>query len=120
MAPTTFDVIVIGCGVMGVAACRALAKRGVRVLGLDKYGVPNAMGSSHGQSRMTRSAYFEHPDYVPLIKRANELWREIETDADLALLHLTGALYIGCPESELIAGSMRAAQEHGLVYELLS
>jgi sarcosine oxidase len=120
MASTTFDIIVIGCGVMGVAACRALAKRGARVLGLYKFGVPNAMGSSHGQTRMTRSAYFEHPDYVPLIKRANVLWREIEQDAKQKLLYLTGALYIGAPDSELISGSTQAAEQHGLEYKMLT
>ncbi len=64
-----FEVIVIGVGGMGSAACFQLARRGVRVLGLDRFGIPNALGSSHGHSRLIRMAYYEHPDYVPLLKR---------------------------------------------------
>jgi sarcosine oxidase len=119
MAQTTFDVIVLGVGVMGASACWSLAKQGVSVLGIDQYNIPNTLGSSHGHTRMTRSDYFEHPDYVPLIKRANELWRELEHETGADILNLSGAIYIGLPDSELIAGSRRAADLHSLKYKLL-
>ena len=71
-----YDVIVVGCGAMGSAACMHLARRGVKVLGLEQFDIPHALGSSHGYSRMIRLAYYEHPDYVPLLHRAYELWEK--------------------------------------------
>ena len=65
-----YDVIVVGVGAMGSSACYHLAKRGARVLGLEQFDIPHARGSSHGQSRMIRMAYYEHPDYVPLLRRS--------------------------------------------------
>ena len=73
-----YDVIIIGVGGMGSAAAWRLARRGVRVLGLERYDIPHAMGSSHGISRIIRLPYYEHPAYVPLLRRAYALWREIE------------------------------------------
>jgi sarcosine oxidase len=70
----TFDVIVVGAGAMGSSACLHLARRGVNVLGLEQFGIPNSLGSSHGETRMIRLCYYEHPDYVPLLHRAYELW----------------------------------------------
>jgi sarcosine oxidase len=114
-----YDVIVIGVGTMGAAACDALARRGVRVLGLEQFDVPHAMGSHHGQSRMFRMAYFEHPDYVPLLKRAFELWQELEQRAAAKLFYVTGGVYMGPEEGELVRGSIEAAQRHGLEHEVL-
>src|SRR5262245_62563660 len=74
----TFDAIVLGTGGVGSAALSALASRGVRALGLDRFPPGHARGSSHGQSRMIRQAYFEHPDYVPLLLRSYTLWAELE------------------------------------------
>jgi len=74
----TADVIVLGVGGFGSAALLHLARRGLRVLGLEQFGVPHDRGSSHGDSRIIRKAYFEHPDYVPLLERAYVLWRELE------------------------------------------
>src|SRR3989442_15070342 len=71
----TDDIIVLGLGAMGSAAAYHLARRGVRVLAIEQYTPAHAQGSSHGRSRIIREAYFEHPDYVPLIQRAYELWR---------------------------------------------
>src|SRR5207302_9332454 len=76
--PQRFDVIVAGVGGMGSAAAYHLARRGRRVLGLERFSIPNEMGSSHGVSRIIRLAYFEHPSYVPLLRRSYELWRELE------------------------------------------
>src|SRR3954453_2636023 len=98
-----YDIIVIGVGAMGAAACYQLARSGVRVLGLEQFDIPHALGSSHGVSRMIRLADFEHPDYVPLLLRAYELWEELERVSGHKLLHITGGLYMGPPECELVA-----------------
>jgi len=117
---SSHDVIIAGLGAMGSAAAFHLARRGVRVLGLDRHTPPHALGSSHGDSRIIREAYFEHPVYVPMVQRAFELWRELETMSCTALLTRTGGLMIGRPESELVAGARRSAEAHGLVHTLLS
>ena len=114
-----YDVIVVGVGAMGSAACYQLAKRGARVLGLEQFDIPHARGSSHGQSRMIRMAYYEHPDYVPLLRRAYELWDEIERETGQKLLHVTGGIYMGAPDGEVVAGSLQSARQHGLGHELL-
>lgn len=114
-----FDVIVAGLGAMGSAALDQLSGRGVRVLGIEPWGVPHGHGSSGGDTRLVRQAYFEHPDYVPLLQRAYHLWRELEADTGEALLHTVGTLYLGRPDSELISGSRRSAQEHGLRLETI-
>ncbi len=114
-----FDVIVVGVGAMGAAACWEFAKRGVRVLGLEQFDIPHNRGSSHGYSRMTRMAYCEHPDYVPLLRRSNSLWRELEQESGESILHLVGGLYMGPLSGDLVGGSQRSAQQHGLAHELL-
>ena len=73
-----FDTIVVGTGGIGTAAAYHLAARGVHVLGLDRFPLAHDRGSSHGQTRLIRQAYFEHPDYVPLLLRAYALWRDLE------------------------------------------
>ncbi len=113
------DVIVIGVGAMGSATCWHLAKRGVRVLGLEQYDVPHTLGSSGGHSRLIRLAYYEHPDYVPLLRRAYALWDEIERESGRVLLHKTGGLYLGRETEPFVAESLRAARRHGLPHELL-
>jgi len=115
-----FDVIVVGVGAMGSSACWELARRGVRVLGLEQFDIPNTRGSSHGFSRMIRMAYYEHPDYVPLLRRAYERWEQLEQATGAKLLYITGGLYMGRPESEIIAGSLGAAQAHQLPHELIA
>ena len=76
--PVTYDVIVVGLGAMGSATVCHLARRGMRVLGLDRFTPPHAFGSSHGETRIIREAYFEHPMYVPMVQRAYVLWSELE------------------------------------------
>lgn len=115
-----FDVIVIGVGAMGSSACYQLARRGVRVLGIEQFDIAHGLGSSGGQSRMIRLAYYEHPDYVPLLRRAYELWDRFEAESGQKLLYRTGGLYMGAPASEFIAGSLRSARQHGLPHEELS
>lgn len=118
MAPD-YDVIVVGVGAMGAAACWELARRGVRVLGLEQFDLPHARGSSHGYSRVTRTAYYEHPDYVPLLRRAHARWVELEKESGERLLHLVGGLYLGPLDGPLVGGSLAAARQHGLAHELL-
>ena len=112
-----FDVIVLGVGAMGASACYQLAARGAVVLGLEQFGIPNDQGSAHGQSRAFRMCYFEHPDYVPLLRRSLELWHELEELTERKLLHMTGGIWFGPNDCELITGSRDAAVTHGLDYE---
>lgn len=115
----TPDVIVVGLGGMGSAAAAHLSERGQQVLGLEQFQPAHPHGSSHGHSRVIRLAYFEHPSYVPLLRRAYELWSRLERDTGRSILTLTGGLMIGAPDSDVVAGSLRSAREHGLAHELL-
>src|SRR5438067_1891691 len=117
---SVFDAIVIGVGAMGSAALYHLARRGQRVLGLERFDVPHDLGSSHGVTRIIRLAYYEHPSYVPLLRRAYQLWRELEALAGEQLLHLTGSLDAGPPDSDVVQGSLRSCQLHDLPHELLT
>src|SRR5690606_15743122 len=120
MAAQRYDSIVVGLGGMGSAALYHLARRGDRVLGLEQFDIPHAMGSSHGVNRIIRLAYFEHPSYVPLLRRSYELWRELEAAAGEQLLYITGSIDAGPPDSVVVQGALRACAEHGLEHELLS
>ena len=115
-----FDVIVVGLGGMGSAAAAHAASRGQRVLGIEQFQPAHDHGSSHGRSRVIRLAYFEHPAYVPLLRRSYELWRRLERATGRDLLRITGGLMIGAPESEVVAGSLRSAREHHLDHEMLA
>jgi sarcosine oxidase len=112
-------VIVVGLGGMGSAALAHAAARGKRALGIEQFQAAHPQGSSHGRSRVIRLAYFEHPDYVPLLRRAYELWRRLETLTGRDLLHITGGLMIGSPGSEVVSGSLRSARQHDLEHEML-
>jgi sarcosine oxidase len=115
-----FDAIVVGLGGIGSAAAWHIARRGGRVLGIDRFEPPHDRGSSHGQTRLIRLAYFEHPDYVPLLRRAFELWAELEAHRGRRLLATTGLLLAGPADGEVIAGTDRAARAHALPVERLS
>jgi sarcosine oxidase len=117
---SAFDAIIVGLGAMGSAAACHLAKRAGKVLGLDRFTPPHAVGSSHGKTRIIREAYFEHPLYVPLIQRAYELWAELERESGDKLFRQTGGLMMGRPESAVVAGARRSAEEHRLRHEVLS
>ena len=112
--------IVAGLGGMGSAALMHLADRGRRVLGLERFSVPNTLGSSHGETRIIRLAYFEHSSYVPLLRRAFELWRELEARSGQHLLKVTAGLDAGREDSRVFAGSLRSCLEHGLPHEVLT
>ncbi len=114
-----YDVIVAGVGGMGSAAAAELASRGARVLGLDRDGIPNASGSSHGVNRIIRLAYAEDPRYVPLLRRAYERWRDLERRSGEKILVTTGGVDVGRPDSQTVSGSLTSARTHGLDHELL-
>ena len=107
-------VIVIGLGGIGSATLAALARRGVRVLGLDRLHPPHQQGSSHGGSRIIRAAYFEHPDYVPLAREAFHGWERLESETGRRCLHRCGVLLVGGPNSEVLRESRSAAVRHGI------
>jgi sarcosine oxidase len=111
-----YDAVVVGVGGMGSAALYHLARRGKRVLGLERFDVPNEMGSSHGITRIIRLAYFEHSDYVPLLRRAYELWRELENEAGEQLLHITGIVEAG---ERIYEGALRSCSDHGIPHETI-
>jgi sarcosine oxidase len=119
VADGTYDVIVVGVGGMGSAACWQLARRDQRVLGLERFDIPHAYGSSHGVTRIIRLAYYESPDYVPLLRRAFALWREASTAFGEPLLVTTGSLDAGPPDSEVVRGSLDSCRAHNLDHELL-
>lgn len=118
--PEHFDTIVIGTGGVGSSALYHLASRGQHVLGLDPHPPGHRFGSSHGETRVIRQAYFEHSDYVPLLLRAYELWRELEEQTGEELLVQTGLLQIGQPDGVVLKGVLAAAQEHGLDVQSLT
>ena len=102
---------------MGSAAVYHMARRGLRVLGLEQFDIPHMLGSSHGVTRIIRLAYFEHPSYVPLLLRSYELWDELERASGMRLLHITGSLDIG---EGVVDGAVRACREHDLPHEVLT
>ncbi len=115
-----FNVIVVGVGGMGSAVCYQLAKRGQRVLGLERFDIPHDLGSSHGYTRIIRLAYYEHPSYVLLLKRAYELWDEIERRSGEKLLYKTGSIDAGSADSWVFKGSLQSCVEHDLPHEVLT
>ena len=115
-----YDVIVLGIGGIGSAVLDHLAQRGVRALGIDRFQPPHEHGSTHGHTRIIRQAYFEHPDYVPLLTESYRLWHDLELRADKKLYHEAGLIQIGPPEGVVVPGVLRAATQHGLSVESLS
>jgi len=116
---THFDVIVLGLGIMGLSTVRELARQGLRVLGLEQFDLGHRHGSSHGSSRLFRKAYFEHPNYVSLLHRSREGWRDLEQESGDTLFNPCGLLSIGPTEGELIRGTLESASRHGVPCEQL-
>ena len=120
---SSFDVAVIGLGVMGSSTLEQLARRGCRTIGLERYTPGHERGSSHGETRVIRLGYFEHPSYVPLLRAAYAGWRDLEARAATPLLTITGIVEIGMPHCELIAGTLASSREqfaNSLVYASLA
>jgi sarcosine oxidase len=120
MTQHTYDVIVIGVSGMGSAAACELARRGRRVLALEQFALGHDRGSSHGHTRIIRKAYYEHPDYVPLVCRAFERWYDLEQRQGIHLLTENPCLSIGRSDSPMIAGVLASAKQHHLPVEHLS
>ena len=116
----TYDVIVLGVGGFGSATLAQLAQRGLKVLGLDRFGIAHGRGSSHGETRIIRKAYFEHPDYVPLLQRSYELIRELEADTGASVYDECGLFLAGPNDGEAVSGARKSARLHGLTIEDIS
>lgn len=115
-----YDTVVVGLGAMGSATLYHLARRGHRVIGIDQFVPPHDQGSSHGATRIIREAYFEHPLYVPLVRRAYELWDALAGEAgEPGLVQRNGGLYIGSPGSSVVRGALDSALRHNVAHELL-
>jgi len=121
MTDPAYDVIVAGLGTMGTSACYQLAAAGLHVLGLEQHGIGHALGAYTGESRMFRLSYFEHADFVPLLREAATLWRQAEAEWDRGeVFAQTGGLYLGAPDSALVAGSRTSAEHNGIAHEILA
>jgi sarcosine oxidase len=118
-ASGTYDVVVAGLGGMGSAAAAHLARRGVRVLGLDPNPPAHDQGASHGETRIVRQVYFEGAGYVPMLLRSTELWGQLERDAGVRLVTRCGALFLGDPRSRVFSGSLSTAEHWDLPHEQL-
>ncbi len=119
MTEQVYDVIVAGVGGMGSAACWHLAQRGQRVLGLERFDLGHGMGSSHGMTRIIRLAYFEGTQYVPIVKRAHELWTETGARAGMDLLYVTGSVDLAPEGAGFVESSRQSCIDHGLTHEML-
>ncbi|HEX5111517.1 MAG TPA: N-methyl-L-tryptophan oxidase [Saprospiraceae bacterium] len=119
MNPNHYDVIVIGVGSMGSSTCYYLAKNGIKVLGLEQFDIPNQLSSHTGQSRIIRKAYYEHPDYVPLLQRAYDNWMLLERKSGKQVYYKTGLLYAGAPVGDIIQGVKIAAKKHAIEIRLM-
>jgi sarcosine oxidase len=116
---SSWDVIVVGAGAVGSSALRAASETGARVLCLEQYTPAHTRGSSHGQSRIFRHAYFEHPDYVPLLRHSTARFESLERESRASLLHRCGMLVVGPPGSDVVIGSLASAQDWGLAVDAL-
>lgn len=120
MAQNHYDVVVIGVGSMGSAACYFLAQRGYKVLGLEQFDAPHDKGSHSGQSRIIRKAYFEHEDYVPLLERAYENWHALEEETKTKIYHRTGIVYFGPGEHATMKGVRKSSSLYNVAVEELT
>ncbi|MBM3442312.1 MAG: N-methyl-L-tryptophan oxidase [Bacteroidetes bacterium] len=117
---TTWDAIVLGVGSMGAATCLELARRGLRVLGLEQFDIPHVHGEHGGQSRIIRKAYYEHPDYVPLLETAYSNWQRLEQETGEQVYFPTGLLYFAASSHPLISGLRLSADAYGVPIGVLT
>lgn len=115
----SFDVAVLGVGGMGSAACHHLAAAGRRVLGVDRFSIPNTRGSSHGATRILRLGLHESAKYVPLVLRAADLWDDLGQRTGRRIFHRVGSLDISSPDSPIFQGSLRSCQTCDIGHEVL-
>ena len=120
MSGPNYDAIVLGLGGVGSATAWRLAARGARVLGVDRFTPPHDEGSSHGQTRIIRQAYFEHPDYVPLCREAYTMWADLESQTGERLFEHTGLIEVGPPDGVVVSGVLQAVEQHDLPVEQLT
>jgi sarcosine oxidase len=120
MPSNHYDVIVIGVGSMGAAACWYLAKQDYKVLGIEQFDIPHEQGSHAGQSRIIRKAYFEHSNYVPLLERAYHNWKELEALTFSQVYYRTGIIYFGSPDSTMIKGTRGAAHQYNIPLDTMT
>jgi sarcosine oxidase len=128
MTTTTADILVAGLGAVGSAALYQAAKLGARALGIDRFHPPHDIGSSHGETRITRQAIGEGREYVPLALRSNQIWEEIEAATGRSLLTRNGALILQSPRTKgdhhgsasFLGDTIAAAQENNIAHEVLS
>jgi len=116
---THYDVAVIGLGAMGAHAVQQLAARGVRVLGIERFGPLHDRGSSHGDTRLIRLGYFEGAGYTPLLRRAYRNWRRLEERSGADIMTVTGVLQIGKPDDPVVTGTLSSCKQQGLAHDLL-
>lgn len=116
---TKYDVAIIGLGAMGSAVSWQLARRGARIAAFDRLAPPHTAGSSHGRTRIIREAYYEHPLYVPLVRRASDLWDELQRESGMDLCVQTGGLMVGRESGALVRGALQSAATHNIEHELL-
>src|SRR5258708_30422448 len=121
-----YEVLVLGLGAMGSAAAFQLARRGRKVLGIDRFAPPHSLGSSHGETRITRLAIGEGEHYTPLVLRSHELWREIEKEAGADLLTITGGLIISSIArtamlhvDQFFSNTVAAAEKYRIPHQIL-
>ena len=114
-----YDVAVVGLGAMGAAAAHRLALRGQRVIGFDRFHPPHMMGSTHGDSRGIREAYYEDPSYVPFVRRAYDLWDELSDTLGTPLFRQTGAITLGVEGASMVRGVLASAKEHDIDVQVL-
>ncbi len=127
MSGQRYDLIVVGLGAMGAAALYQAAKRGAKALGIDRFDPPHTLGSSHGDTRITRASIGEGEFYAPLVRRSDEIWRELEAASGQTLFHESGGLIIAPPsadatfhgEGDFVEASARVAERHGIAHELI-
>ncbi len=115
-----YDCIVLGVGGVGSFAFRSAAQRGWKTLGIERFGAVHGRGSSHGRTRIIRTAYFEHPNYVPLARMAWEAWENLQTESDVKLVQKTGLLQVGRPAGSVIHGVLKSAQQHEIPLQQLT
>jgi sarcosine oxidase len=120
MTASSYDVAIVGLGAMGSATAYNLSKRGSRVVAFDRFAPPHSLGSSHGETRIIREAYYEHPLYVPLVRRAYDLWDELARAARRPLLKKTGGVMIGPEKGELVSGAKASASQHMIPHRVFS